>query len=401
MGRDALVVVLLRALRAFAYGFLSVALAIYLKEIGYDEFRIGAILTASLLGAATFNILTSIYADRVGRRFTLILLASLMALSGLTFAFARSPLLLVLASLVGTINVTGNEVAGFLSVEQAILAQACPPKDRNRIFARYTMWGNLAGALGTLMVAVPDWLAGQGFSRLNGFRLLFLMYALIALASGLVTSLLSAAVEVQGPAPRSAPRLLPKSGRIVTQLSLLFAVDAFGGGFILQSIVSYWFFTRFGAPLAWLGVLFFLAGILSALSHPLAAWLADRFGLINTIVFTHIPSNVLLMLVPAAPTLPTAMILYLVRMAMSQMDVPTRQSYLVSITEPEERVAAIGITNIARNVAQSLSPTLAGKLMQAASLAAPFLVGGALKIAYDVALYVTFRTVRPAQEVEG
>lgn len=395
LSRDGKLLLLSRATRAFAYGFLSVVLGIYLKLSGFDEVRIGLVMTATLISGAIFTLGASLYADRFGRRKVLILFAILMALAGIVFALTKDYLFLLLAALIGTINVTGTEVGPFLSIEQAMIPQTCAERRRTSAFALYSFVGTFATAAGALISGVPELLQGLGMGLEASFRPLFLAYALLGVATVGLFLMLSPATEMKG-GGRGQP-LGPGARRIVTRLSLLFGLDSFAGGFVIQSIVAYWFFTRFGVPLRDLALLFFWANILTALSFFAAARLAGRVGLVNTMVFTHLPSNVLLMLVPLAPSFPLAMALYLGRMAISQMDVPTRQSYIVAIVAPEERTAAAGMTNIARNVAQAVGPSVAGYALTL-SLAAPFLVGGGLKVIYDLALYFSFRAIKPPEE---
>ncbi|MEK6977678.1 MAG: MFS transporter, partial [Candidatus Hydrothermarchaeota archaeon] len=308
--------------------------------------------------------------------------------AGIVFALTKDYLFLLLAALIGTINVTGTEVGPFLSIEQAMIPQTCAERRRTSAFALYSFVGTFATAAGALLSGVPELLQGFGMGLEASFRPLFLAYALLGVATAGLFLLLSPATEMRG-GERGQP-LGPGTKRIVTRLSLLFSLDSFAGGFVIQSLVAYWFFTRFGVPLRDLSLLFFWANILTALSFFAAAKLAGRVGLVNTMVFTHLPSNVLLMLVPLAPSFPLAMALYLGRMAISQMDVPTRQSYIVAIVAPEERTAAAGMTNIARNLAQAVGPSVAGYALTL-SLAAPFLIGGGLKVIYDLALYFSFR----------
>ena len=408
LSKDGKLLLAARTLRTFAYGFLSVILAIYLKLVGFEDFNIGLILTATLVNSVIFTLIASFYADRVGRRKILILYAALMSLSGVIFFVTTNYIALIASALIGTINVTGTETGAFLSIEQAALPQTINDiNKRNTVYALYNMVGTFAMSAGVLLSGLPQLIAEQyGLNQIESIRPLFLLYSIIGLAVLGIYYLISNKVEVQvnnndnhklsSPAKQV---LSPKSKQIVGKLSTLFALDSFAGGFVLQSIVSLWFFTKFGIDLTTLSYIFSIAGVLTAFSYLAAAKIADRIGLINTMVFTHIPSNILLILVAFAPTFPLAVALYLARMALSQMDVPTRQSYLVAVVREDERTAAAGITNISRNITQSISPSLAGYILQSLSLlSAPFVLGGVLKIVYDIALYFNFKSVKPPDE---
>jgi len=404
LSKDGKLLLAARTLRTFAYGFLSVILAIYLKLVGFEDFYIGLILTATLVNSVIFTLIASFYADRVGRRKILIMYAALMSLSGLIFFLTTNYIALIISALIGTINVTGTETGAFLSIEQAVLPQMVNDiNKRNTVYALYNMVGTFAMSAGVLLSGLPQILAQQyGLNQIQSIRPLFLLYSIIGLAVLGIYYLISNKVEVQTNSMRHKPlrkTLSPQSKQIVGKLSSLFALDSFAGGFVIQSIVSLWFFTKFGVDLTTLSYIFSVAGVLTAFSYLAAAKIADRIGLINTMVFTHIPSNVLIILVAFAPTFPLAVALYLARMTLSQMDVPTRQSYLVAVVKENERTAAAGITNISRNITQSISPSIAGYILQSLSiLSAPFVLGGALKIVYDVALYFNFKSIKPPEE---
>ena len=404
LSKDGKLLLAARTLRTFAYGFLSVILAIYLKLVGFEDFYIGLILTATLVNSVIFTLIASFYADRVGRRKILIMYAALMSLSGLIFFLTTNYIALIISALIGTINVTGTETGAFLSIEQAVLPQMVNDiNKRNTVYALYNMVGTFAMSAGVLLSGLPQILAQQyGLNQIQSIRPLFLLYSIIGLAVLGIYYLISNKVEVQTNSMRHKPlreTLSPQSKQIVGKLSSLFALDSFAGGFVIQSIVSLWFFTKFGVDLTTLSYIFSVAGVLTAFSYLAAAKIADRIGLINTMVFTHIPSNILIILVAFAPTFPLAVALYLARMALSQMDVPTRQSYLVAVVKENERTAAAGITNISRNITQSISPSIAGYILQSLSiLSAPFVLGGALKIVYDVALYFNFKSIKPPEE---
>src|SRR5579884_2630354 len=399
LGRDGKLLIAARMVRAFAYGFISFILAIYLKRRGLSEIAIGAVMTLSILGGTLFTVLTAFYADRLGRRRVLILFSFLIALSGLLFAFSTHPVFFLSAALIGAMNATGYEIGPFLSIEQAILAQVGPESKRNHLFALYNMAGLLATASGTLVGGLPGWLEKIGLSPIGSFQSLFLLYTFLGLVSAWMAFSLSDGVE-GGTAPLSSQRLSPLSRKRITRLSLLFSLDAFAGGFVIQSLVAYWFYTRFHVSLQTLSTLFFIAGLLTSLSFLVAARLADRIGLLETMVSTHLLSHLLLILVPLSPTFEIAVGFYLARMALSQMDVPTRQAYTVALVAPSERTAAASVTMLSRSLTQSIAPSVTGLLIQSVSAAAPFFVAAGLKGLYDLLLYFQFRkedvAVKPA-----
>lgn len=414
--RDGRLLLAAKMVRMFAYGFLSVILAIYLKLIGFDDFLIGLILTTTLLNSVIFTLVASFYADKIGRRKFLLLYAALMSVSGFIFTISENYFALIIAAFIGTINITGAESGAFLTIEQAILPQTLKNvRKRNTVFAIYNMAGTLAMAAGVLLSGLPSVLQQhlQYFdiilNQIGSIKLLFALYSVLGIVLLGIYLLLSQKIEVRDNLEKQKDEstqltkissLTPKSRSIVMRLSGLFAIDSFAGGFMIQSIVSFWFFTRFGADLTTLSYIFSVSGVLTAFSFMAAAKIADRIGLINTMVFTHIPANILIIAVAFAPTLPIAVALYLLRMALSQMDVPTRQSYIVAVVREDERTISAGITNISRNVTQAISPSLIGVLINSLSLAAPFVIGGALKVVYDVALYLNFRNVKPPEEKE-
>jgi MFS family permease len=414
--RDGRLLLAAKMVRMFAYGFLSVILAIYLKLIGFDDFLIGLILTTTLLNSVIFTLVASFYADKIGRRKFLLLYAALMSVSGFIFTISENYFALIIAAFIGTINITGAESGAFLTIEQAILPQTLKNvRKRNTVFAIYNMAGTLAMAAGVLLSGLPSILQQHlqyfdiGLNQIGSIKLLFALYSVLGIVLLGIYLLLSQKIEIRDNLEKQKDEstqltkissLTPKSRSIVMKLSCLFAIDSFAGGFMIQSIVSFWFFTRFGADLTTLSYIFSVSGVLTAFSFMAAAKIADRIGLINTMVFTHIPANILIIAVAFAPTLPIAVALYLLRMALSQMDVPTRQSYIVAVVREDERTTSAGITNISRNVTQAISPSLIGVLINSLSLAAPFIIGGALKVVYDVALYLNFRNVKPPEEKE-
>jgi MFS family permease len=402
MTADARLLFATRIARMFGYGLLSVVLVLYLVALGIDGVMVGVILTLTLLGDAAISLWLTTHADRLGRRRILIVGAALMLLAGIVFAVAGDPWILLLAATIGVISPSGNEVGPFLAVEQASLSQTLPDRERTRVFGWYNLVGSLATAAGALAAGfVAQSLLGSGASEVDSYRAIVLGYAIIGIALAALFSRLSAAVEVPAAVETSvATRLgLHRSRGIVLRLAALFSLDAFAGGFVMQSLIAYWFHQRFGADPAALGAIFFGANILAGISALAAARLAARIGLINTMVFTHLPSNVLLILVPLMPTLPLAVAVLLARFAISQMDVPTRQSYTMAVVEPDERSAAAGVTGIARSLGAAVSPSLATPLFQSVPLAGlPFIIGGSLKILYDLLVLRAFSAVRPPEE---
>ena len=395
--RDTTILFVTRSTRLFAYGFLSIVFVLYLARIGMGGPAVGLLLALTLLGDAGVSLWITTRADRLDRRRMLLLGAVLMAAGGVAFLFTRRPELLMLAAIVGVISPSGNEIGPFLSIEQAALSQLVSDQQRTRVFAWYNLAGSAATALGAL---AGGWLTRfaqlGGMTDLASYRALLTGYAVAGAVLAALFTCLSPAVETtpaepRAPAAAAGARFgLHRSGAVVARLGALFALDAFGGGFVLQSVMAYWFHVRFGASTAALGSLFFGANLLAAISALLAHRIAARIGLVNTRVFTHLPSNVLLVLVPFMPTMAWAMGVLLMRYAISQMDVPTRQSYTMAVVAPDERAAAAGITGIARSLGAGLAPVIGGAFLLTGS-GAPFLVAGGLKIAYDLLLYRAFR----------
>jgi MFS family permease len=399
---DGRLILTARAVRTFAYGFLSVLLGVYLTDIGLALWQVGALLTATLTGSAVLTAAFSVVADRVGRRRMLALAAGLMAASGAAFALTNRYPLLILASLTGTVGATSGEVGPFLSLEQAMLPQTTNAQRRTTLFGLYNTLGALAGAAGALFAAAPTvaqrWL---GMSAPAAMRAMFVLYALLGIVVLLLFTRLSDRVELQVAAGEAARSGLSESKHTVLALSALFGLDSLAGGFVVQSLIASYLHLRWDAGPELLGPIFLGVGLLQAASFLAASWLANRVGLINTMVFTHLPSNIMLMLIPAAPSLGAAVALLLARHTLSQMDVPTRQSYTMSVVTPAERTAAAAMTNVVRNIAQAVAPVVSGYAMQVAALGLPFVIGGGLKIIYDLALFAMFRSVRPRDEVSG
>ena len=390
-----------RIVRMFAYGILGVILVLYLAAIGLSEARIGVLLTLTFLGDAAITLWLSTRADRWGRRRVLVAGALLMALGGAVLALTGDFTLLVLGATVGVISPTGGEVGPFLAIEQACLAQLTPDRDRTRWFAWYNVAGYGATALGALAGGfAAEHLQHLGWTALASYRLLLGCYGLLGLVIGGLSWRLGSEVEVIVAAAKAGKFLgLGSSRATVFKLSALFSLDSFGGGFIVQSFLAYWLHQRFGAGEAALGAIFFGANLLSGLSALAAVPLARRIGLVNTMVWTHLPSNILLMGVPLMPSFGWAVTLLLLRHTISQMDVPTRQSYVNAVVPAEERSAANGVTGTAKQLGTALAPLFAGPLLGVAALASvPFFVAGGLKIVYDLALWRSFRAVKPPEE---
>ena len=379
---DGRLLLLTRFTRLFAYGALSVVLVLYLTALGFDTQRIGVLLTLTLAGDTAISLWLTTRADRIGRRRILILGAALMTAAGLTFALSSNFLVLAIVGAIGVISPTGNEVGPFLPVEQAALAHVVPSARRTSVFAWYTLTGAFATALGSLGAGV--------LSQALHSRGVVILYAALGLVLVFSFTRLSPDTEVMAQ-PTTAVFGLGLSRTVVLRLAALFALDSFAGGFVVQSFAAYWFYLRFGVHPATLGAIFFGANLLAGISALVASRLAARFGLLRTMVFTHLPSNVLLILVPLMPSLPLAVAVLFARFSISQMDVPTRQSYLMAVVGPEERSAAGGTTGVARTIGAGLAPLFAGLLFARPSLInVPFFIAGALKIVYDLLLYRAF-----------
>lgn len=382
--------------RSFAYGFLSVALGLYLDALGLSTTAIGWIFTAAIGGGAVMTIVVTSIADVFGRRALLVIGALLMAGAGCVFASSADPTLLAIAAIVGTISPSGKEVGPFLSLEQAILPQTTTDENRTAIFSAYNLIGSLLGALGALAVGLPSLLA---IPPPAGYRLLVWGYVAAALLLALFFSLLSSDVEVTSLRSSRPTRFgVQKARGTVAKLGGLFALDALAGGFVVQSIVAYWFYLRYRTDLNALGGIFFGTNLLAAASFLAAPAIARRIGLLNTMVFTHLPSNVLLLLVPMMPTLELAVLMLLARNSLSQLDVPTRQSYTMAVVSPDERAASAGILSVARNAGAAVAPLFTGSLLAAPALGLPFVLAGGLKIIYDLWIFAIFRKVKPPEE---
>jgi MFS family permease len=384
-----------RALRDFGDGFVALLLPVYLTARGFDAFEIGVLATLALLGSAVTTLAIGFYGVRFAQRSLLIAASILMTVTGLAFAVSSVAGLIFLVAAVGTINPSAGSVSIFVPLEHAVIAHNVSDRARTKAFAIYSLIGALAAALGSLAAGVPEWLAHFGMSGIGALQAMFVFYALLGVAGGAIY----ARIPLAGTGPTASTyKPLTQSRGIVLKLAGLFAVDSFAGGFVVQSLMALWLFDKFGLSLATAGGFFFVAGLLGALSQPAAAWLGRRVGLINTMVWTHIPASVALIAAALTPTLESALALLLLRSLLSQMDVPARSSYVMAVVTPEERTAAASFTAVPRSLASALSPALAGALFAAGYTALPFIICGVLKIAYDLALLWMFRDVRPPEE---
>lgn len=384
-----------RALRDFGDGFAAVLLPAYLLAIGLSPWQVGVLSSVSLFGSSLLTLGVGMLGARVEHRRLLLAAAGLMAVTGILFSVAETYAVLLLVAFAGTINPSSGSVSVFVPIEHAVLSHAVTPKRRTALFARYSLVGALAGAVGALSAATPDLLGRGGIDSLTAIKGMFVLYALLGVAGYLIYRRIP-----QHPAQKRDQQssALGASRKIVFRLAALFSLDSFAGGFVVQSLLALWLFQKFGMSLAAASLFFFLSGILSAFSFPVAAWLSERIGLINTMVFTHIPSSLCLILAAFAPTLWLALILLLIRAALSQMDVPTRSSYVMAVVTEGERAAAASVTSVPRSLAASLSPALAGAMFGGPFLAGPFLLCGVLKITYDLLLLLQFRHIKPPEE---
>jgi MFS family permease len=389
------IILVTRALRALGDGFLAVLVPAYLLELGFDAVAAGILGTATLIGSAAMTLGVGMIANRFGRRALLSAAALLMAATGSGFLLTQELGPLLLVALLGTFNPTTGDVSVFLPLEQATLAQFTPDRQRTAQFARTSLIGALAGALGALAAGLPDGLAAWDWmGRAEALRAMIALYGLL----GLAAFFLYRRLPKENPTAHQPASPLGPSKAIVLRLAALFSLDAFAGGLIVQSLLALWLFERFGLSLAAAGAFFFTTGVLSAFSYPLAVRIAHRIGLINTMVFTHLPAGLLLIGAALAPNLGLALGLLALRALLSQMDVPTRASYVMAVVTPAERGAAASLTALPRSLAAALGPALAGWMMGALALAAPLVICGGLKILYDLLLYAQFRSHRPPEE---
>ena len=407
LSRDGRLLFATRFIRLVAYGALSVVLVLYLIGVGLTEPQAGLVLTLTLVGDTAVSLYLTTRADRLGRRRMLIIGALLMTAAGIAFALTNNLWLLVVAGVIGVVSPSGQEVGPFLPIEQAALSHVVTDRTRTDVFAWYTLVGSMATAVGALAAGtVTRTLQSNGWDTVGSYRTVVVLYAAFGIVLAVLFSRLSRAAEAATlgekralSSPFAALSGVDESRTVVLKLSSLFALDAFGGGFVVQSLAAYWFHLRFGVDAGTLGGIFFLANVLAGISALLASRLAARIGLVTTMVVTHLPSNVLLILVPLMPTLPLAIAMLLIRFSISQMDVPTRQSYLMAVVAPSERSAAAGIAGVARTTGAAISPLFVGAMFARPWLMnVPFYIAGTLKIAYDLLLYRAFVSVRPPEE---
>jgi MFS family permease len=391
-------------LRSFGVGLMGVVLGIYLFRAGLTSLAIGLVIAAGLTGAGLATVLVSLVADRVGRRRFLFILSLLSGVAGIALALSPSLPLLAMLAFVGMLNGAGTDRSAASALDQAIIPGLVSDNRRTWNLAWYNVLLDCGGALGAMAAALPILLQRQlSVSALHSYRLVFFGYSGLCLAVATLYFFLSPVVEVANPAGLSPARtkIAPESKRIVTKLTALFSIDAFGGGFLTDALVAYWFFRRFGVGEEGLGAVFFAVHILNGASHLGAAWLARHIGLVKTMVFTHLPSSLFLIAVPFASSFKVAILLFLCREALVEMDVPTRQSYVAAVVRPNERTFASGFTNLARNVFWAVGSSVAGLVMQNIAFSAPLVIGAGMKAAYDLALFRAFRKIRPPEELEA
>lgn len=386
-----------RALRDFGDGFVAVLLPVYLTAIGLGPIEVGMVATAALLGSALMTLGIGLMGARIDQRLLLIGASALMAATGILFALSGTYAVILMIALAGTINPSAGSVSIFVPLEHALLARAAPDAGRTAIFARYSLIGALAAAVGSLAAASPELMASLGIGQLTALKAMFVLYALLGILGGVLYARIRPARREQAE-PRAPHSALGPSRGIVYRLAALFSIDAFAGGFAVQSLLALWLFERFGLSLATAALFFFWSGVFAAFSFPVAAWLSRRIGLVNTMVYTHVPSSLALILAAIAPSVEVALALLLVRAALSQMDVPTRSSYVMAVVTPPERPAAASFTSVPRSLAAAASPALAGAMFAAGYQAWPLIICGALKIAYDLALLWAFRHIKPPEE---
>ena len=386
---------LARAIRDFGDGFVAILLPVYLTALGLSAFEVGLVATLALLGSAILTLAIGFLGAGRDHRVLLLYASALMAATGLAYAATNDYAILLVVAFVGTINPSGGSTSIFVPLEHTLLTGAVTPAQRTRAFARYSLIGALAGAIGSLLAGSPEWLAPLGVGMVAVIKIMFLVYAALGVLGGLVYARIR--VPARAPNPPPAAALGPSRG-IVYKLAALFSIDAFAGGFVVQSLLALWLFERFDLSLTAASVFFFCTGIFSAFSFPVAAWIGSRIGLVNTMVFTHIPSSLCLIAAAFAPSVEWALGLLLVRAALSQMDVPTRSSYVMAVVTAAERPAAASVTAVPRSLASAASPALAGALFAAGYLAWPLLLCGGLKILYDLLLLAAFRNIKPPEE---
>ncbi len=393
ISKDGKIILLNRGIRSFGHGFISVLLGIYLKELGIEPFLIGVLLSTAIIGGALFSIITGRCAVLYGLK-KMLLFSIILSLFGVAiFLITENPVFLMMAVLIGFLSPSGRELGPFLSLEQAYLPFTVSDDNRTKAFSFWNMIASFAVSVGALLGSLPIFLQGYfGIEKILSFKFMFAFYLLLNITAFLLYSSIS---EVKFTGEKIT--LTKKSKKIITKLSLLFAIDSLGGGFVITSILSLWFYSKFNTPLTTISEIFFAAGLLEAMSYYLSGKLAKKIGLVNTMVFTHIPSSIFLILIPFAPTFYLAVILLLLRQLLSEMDVPSRQSYVVAMVNPEEKSIATSTTNVAKILASSVGPTIAGRVLLLTAFS-PFVIGGLLKIIYDIILYFNFRNLKPPEE---
>jgi MFS family permease len=384
-----------RALRGFGDGFAVIILPAYLLAIGLTPQQVGIVASASLLGTAALTLLVGFVAPRYDLRNLFLVGAGLATVTGLVFPMVGTMAPVLLVAFIGTINPSAGDLGMLIPLEHALLTQQASDRDRTSVFARYSLIGSLTAAAGSLAAALPEFLTVRGFAEISALRLMFYGYAMLGLLAAVLYGRLPRDHMRAATRPRAA---LGPSRNIVYKLAALFSLDAFAGGFVVQSLLALWLFQQFDLSLGAASVFFFGSSLLSAVSFPTAAWLARRIGLVNTMVFTHIPSSVCLIAVAFSSNLTVVLILLLVRSALSQMDVPTRSSYVMAVVTPVERAAAASVTAVPRSLASSISPAIAGFMLAGPFSGLPLVVCGCLKIAYDIALLGLFRHTKPPEE---
>ena len=399
--RDFFLISVAGFLRSFGTGLLGVILGIYLSRRGYAPLWIGVVIALGLAGSSVATTAVGIAADRLGRRRFLIILGLFTALGALGLAFSSNSALLLLAAFIGMLNATGTDRSAAYALEQAVIPALVPDSKRTWTLAIYNVLIDGGGSLGALIAGLPLFLQHRlGIPVLDAYKFIFLGFAGISLTTSAIYCFLSPAIEVAGPhGGTTKQRISPESKNIIVKLTALFSLDAFGGGFLTDALVSYWFFRRFGIAEHDLGIVFFVVHLLNAISHLVAAWLAKRIGLLNTMILTHLPSSLFLMAVPFAPSFKGAVILFFCREALVEMDVPTRQSYVAAVVRPSERTLVSSFTNLARNVFWAMGSAAAGVAMQTLSFSAPLLLGGGAKVVYDILLFKSFRSLKPPEEM--
>lgn len=385
-------IMVVKSLRVFGSSLMSIILPLYMFTKGYNVTFVGFIVSLMILSNIPFNILLTLAIKRLGRRLILVSLSALMVISALLFLWNLNTIMIIIAALIGLLSAKGTESGPFQSIEQSIISERVSNEKRTHIFTIYNFVGYAAMSLGSLFTGLPDYLPHLGLT----LNFAFYVYAIIGLTQLIIYLTFN---DIDNIFKNSNKMILhPQSRKTVLKLSSLFSVDAFGGGFIVKTLLATWFFLRFNVQLISLSLIFFIADIITAISMFLAPILAKRIGLLKTMVITHIPSNVFLILVPLAPTLLYAVIFLFLRQSISQMDVPTRQSYVNAIINPEDRASTAAITNTARTVSSSISPPIATSLIEIGNFAFPFILGGGIKIVYDIAVYFAFRKIKPPEE---